>query len=83
MRTFEFGPLAATIILTVLITGAFGLVVLLPVFLLQWLWNGSFAALELVPPIEVWQAALLYVASVLMIYLNGLVKIEIKLERFD
>ncbi|MBX9692684.1 MAG: hypothetical protein K2Z81_09895 [Cyanobacteria bacterium] len=83
MQSFEFGPVAATVILTVVIFGAFGLVVLFPVVLLQWGWNVAIAPWAALPLIELWQAALLYVAAALMIYLAGLVKIEIKLERFE
>lgn len=70
---------------TVLVLFLFGFLVVLPVIAIQALWNlaTSFAFASFVPSINIWQAILLYLAAVLMIYISGLVKIELKIKRLD
>jgi hypothetical protein len=68
--------------------GALGLlsvIVVLPTLAIQSLWNlfASFNFASFVPAINFWQAILLYLSCLLMIYISGLVKIEFKIKRFD
>ncbi|MCW5821826.1 MAG: hypothetical protein KIT34_03430 [Cyanobacteria bacterium TGS_CYA1] len=65
--------------------GLLSLVVVLPTLAIQSLWNflASFNFASFVPAINFWQAILLYLACLLMIYISGLVKIEFKIKRFD
>lgn len=65
--------------------GLLSLMVILPTLAIQSLWNlfASFNFASFVPAINFWQAILLYLACLLMIYISGLVKIEFKIKRFD
>jgi hypothetical protein len=78
--TFELTP-KTMILIALAVVAVLGLVVLLPVFAIQAIWNAGSSYSGLAPQINVWQAALLYSATVLLIYLSGLVKIEVRCER--
>jgi hypothetical protein len=83
MRTFFIHPLVAAIIFSVLLMGALGAFVLLPIFCINWLWNAVVSGWTLLPVIAPWQACLLYVAFACLIYIFGLVRIEFKTENLD
>lgn len=74
--------LGAAILLAVLSMGMVGMFVLLPIACIQWTWNSVMTHMPVLPTIGVWQAALLYVAFATMLYLAGIVRIEIKAEKF-
>lgn len=78
--TFELTPL--TIVLIALAAIAVVCVAfLVPCLLIQALWNAGSSMVGFIPEIALWQAALLYTAGVLLIYLSGLVKIEVRCEQ--
>ncbi len=83
MRSFEFAPLVLIILLTVVLMGALGLFVFVPIGLIEWGWNLLARSSQIVPPISAWQAFLLYIACGLMLYVLGLVKIEFRVEKVD
>lgn len=75
---FRFdNPLPIAVFLTVIGMGAIGILVVIPIAAINLSWNSLSNVLMVVPPINVWQAALLYVAIVCIVYLTGLVKIEV------
>ncbi len=77
--SFELTP-KTMFLIAMAVAALLGLVVLLPVFAIQAVWNAGSSFSGLGPQINVWQAALLYSATVLLIYLSGLVKIEVRCE---
>lgn len=83
MRTFQFQTWGAAIIFTILCMGLIGLAVVLPVVCIQWTWNKFAPGLVLLPPINVWQAMLLYLAATIVLYLTGILQIEIETEATD
>lgn len=83
MRTFHVHPLAAAIIFSVLLMGALGAFVLLPIICINWVWNEFLAGHTALPPIGLWQAGLLYVACACLFYILGLVRVEFRAETLD
>jgi len=83
MRTFYIHPLAAAIILSVLSMGLIGVLVVLPVLVINWAWNVTVAQYTVLPEIGIWQSALLYFALGSLVYLSGAVKIEFNAESVD
>lgn len=85
MRPLPIHPLGAAIFLAILVMGALGLAVLVPIACIQWAWNSVSAAhmVESLPPINVWQAALLYLAAGTALYLTGWVQIDISMDTAD
>lgn len=51
--------------------------VIVPIAAIHLTWNSLSNVLLMVPQINPWQAALLYVALICVIYLTGLVRIEV------
>lgn len=80
MKTYQVHPLAAAIILSLLFMGAMGLFVLLPVACIQWAWNSVIVTFYLLPPIGIWQALLLYLAVATVLYLTGIISIDLRQE---
>lgn len=78
MRMFEIHPLTAAVLFTILIMGLIGLFVIIPVACIQWVWNGTLAHLSFLPQIDPWQAGLLYLATATLLYLTGIVRIDIQ-----
>jgi len=83
MRIFHFHPLSAAIILSVLLMGALGAFVIVPIAFIHWTWNSVVAHFSSLPQINGWQAMLLYLALACLIYLCGFVQIEFKTETVD
>lgn len=83
MRSFELAPIVMMIILTVVLLGAIGLFVLVPVALIEWGWNVFAKSAHFVPEISSWQAMLLYIALALVLYISGLVRIEVRIDTKD
>lgn len=83
MRTFHLHPIAAAIIFSILIMGVLGTFVLMPIICINWVWNTVVAGHTSLPDITIWQAGLLYLASACIVYLSGLIRIEIKTEMPD
>jgi hypothetical protein len=86
MRPLPIHPLGAAIMLTVLAMGVLGFAVVLPIAFIQWAWNWVSAvhlAALVIPPINVWQAALLYLAGGTALYLTGWVQIDISMDSAD
>ena len=83
MRSFSMPPLTAAIVLSVLLTGAVGFFVVLPIICINWIWNAFVSHYTLLPGIEIWQACLLYVALACVAYLSGLLQIEFSAETLD
>lgn len=79
---FHVPAIAAAIIFTVLCMGVLGMFVVLPIACIQWTWNSVMGSFRFLPLINVWQAALLYLAMATGIYLSGLVRFEFE-ERLD
>lgn len=78
--TFELTPLTI-VFLALAAIAVLGVAFVVPCFIIQMLWNAGSSMVDFVPEIALWQAALLYTAGVLLIYLSGLVKIEVRCER--
>lgn len=86
MTPIPIHPLGVAIILAVLSMGLLGLVVVLPIACIQWLWNTLSTAQPggaLLPPINVGQAGLLYLAGATVVYLTGWVQIDISMDTVD
>lgn len=83
MKVYQFHPLAAAILFTILIMGVFGLVVVLPIAFIAWTWNVIVTNVSSLPQINVWQASLLYVAIGILLYLLGFVQIEVEANKVD
>ena len=79
MRSFDINPIIAILLITLVITGIFGLFVVIPIAVLEGGWNTVFQNSSLLPEINLWQATLLYVALALVLYIFGLVKIKIEI----
>lgn len=78
MRVFQVPPFFAAILLSALCMGLIGVFVVLPVACIQWTWNSLVAGVSALPHINVWQACLLYLALAAIVYLSGVVQIEIE-----
>lgn len=83
MKTFPANPFGAAAVFTVLGMGAIGLIVVLPVACIQWTWNEVLINYSILPPINVWQAVLLYSAMATLLFLSGVVQIEIEPDRIE
>lgn len=83
MKSFPVNPFGAAAIFTVLAMGVIGLVIVLPIACIQWTWNEFVPPLSVLPPINVWQALLLYLAAATAIFLSGIIQIEVDAERFE
>lgn len=77
MKTFHFSPFGAAAIFTVLAMGLIGLLVVLPIACIQWTWNQVVSNCSILPTINVWQAVLLYLAATTILFLSGLVQVEL------
>lgn len=83
MRTFQFQTIGAAIIFTLLGMGIIGVLVVLPVAFIQWSWNQFVPPFSVLPPIEIWQAVLLYAAAAAILYISGIVRVEIETGSVD
>ena len=83
MRSFHINSLGAAIILSTLFMGILGAFVLVPIACIQWTWNSLATQVFALPIINAWQAVLLYAAAASLLYILGLVQIEIKSEPLD
>ena len=83
MKVFPVNSLTGAIFCSLLVMGLIGVLVILPVACINLSWNAVAGELALVPEIQPWQAALLYAAFVLVLYLSGIIQIEIKTESAD
>ena len=80
MRAFKLDPITAVIFVSLLLLAALAFLVCLPILGISWAWNSWVAAALDVPIIGFWQAGLLYAALACIIYLSGIVHIEVKTE---
>lgn len=78
MRSFRINTFGAAVLLSTLLMGVLGAFVLIPVACIQWTWNSLATQLFSLPLISAWQASLLYIAAGCILYLSGIVQIEIK-----
>ena len=78
MKTFHFNPFGAAAIFTVLAMGAIGLLIVFPVACIQVTWNTFIPNHSVLPPINVWQAILLYLAVATGLFLTGIVQVELE-----
>lgn len=78
MKFFQIQPLGLAILMTVLAMGAFGLAVVLPVAFIQWTWNAFVPVHSVLPAIGVWQAVLLYLAATTMLFISGIIRVEVE-----
>lgn len=93
MRPLPIHPLGAAIIFALLAMGLLGVVVVLPIACIQFTWNSlslaadwlsqSYHSSFSIPQINGFQAALLYLAFGLGLYLTGWVQIDISLDNAD
>jgi hypothetical protein len=83
MQSFHINSFSAAVILATLFMGVLGAFVIVPIGCIQWTWNALAPQLFALPMIDAWQAVLLYVAGACLLYIFGLVQIEIKSEPFD
>lgn len=83
MRTYNLDPFSASILFLLLTIAVLVCVVWAPLIGISWLWNVCVAGIFDFPHIGLWQAGLLYVALACMIYLSGIVQIEVKTETID
>ena len=83
MHSFHVNSFGAAVLLSTLIMGMLGAFVLIPVACIQWTWNALATHFASLPAISAWQALLLYMAGCCILYLSGLVAIEIKTETFE
>ncbi len=83
MKVYQFHPIAAAILFTILIMGVFGLVVVLPIAFITWTWNALVTNVSSLPQISIWQAGLLYVALGILLYLFGFVQVEVEANKLD
>lgn len=83
MRSFRVNSFGAAVILSTLLMGVLGAFVLIPVACIQWTWNSLAAHMFALPLISAWQAILLYIAGGCLLYLSGLVHLEIKSETLE
>jgi hypothetical protein len=83
MQSFHVNSFGAAVILSTLLMGALGAFVLIPIACIQWTWNALAPYLFSLPIINIWQAILLYLAGAALLFLSGLIQIEIKSETLD
>lgn len=83
MHSFHINSFSAAVILATLFMGILGAFVLIPIGCIQWIWNFVAPQIFALPTINPWQAMLLYIAGVCLLYLFGLVQIEITSEAIE
>jgi hypothetical protein len=83
MQSFHINSFSAAVIVATLFMGLLGAFVLIPIGCIQWMWNSCVTQVFALPIINAWQAVLLYMAGVCLLYLFGLVKIEIRSDALD
>lgn len=83
MKPFQINPLGAAAIFTILGMGLIGALVILPIACIHWTWNEVLSNYSVLPPISVWQAVLLYLAVATVLFLSGVVQIEVEPERTE
>jgi hypothetical protein len=75
---FQIPAYSAAIFMTGISMGLLGLCVLLPIACIQWTWNIVMSTYGFLPLINAWQAALLYAAAATLLFLSGIVSIELE-----
>lgn len=83
MRTFSLHPIVLIALLVLLFACFLLFAVAAPIALINWFWNAAIAELSGLPVIGIFQAALLYVALICVLYISDLVHVEFKAERID
>ena len=83
MKSFPVNPFGAAAIFTVLAMGVIGGLVVYPVVLINWSWNKFVPMCSMLPPINLWQSLLLYLAVATALYLSGIIQIEVDAENLD
>ncbi len=83
MKIFQVNSFGAAVIFTFLLMGVLGLFVLMPVALIQWTCNSVALGLSVMPAINMWQASLLYIACALLLYIIGVVEIDVGVDRVE
>jgi hypothetical protein len=78
MQTFHIPPFSAAIILSILLMGALGVFVILPIAFINWSWNLVIVHFSRLPEINGWQSSLLYIALACSLFAFGFVRIEVK-----
>ncbi|HEY9784374.1 MAG TPA: hypothetical protein V6D17_03160 [Candidatus Obscuribacterales bacterium] len=73
----------ASVILAMVVMGALAVFVLMPIACIEWTWNFAASILTMLPPINAWQAALLYLAMALILNISGVLHIEFKADTID
>lgn len=76
----QIPTIGTAIFMAVLVMGLLGMFVLVPIFGIQYTWNTAIHQLAAAPQINTWQATLLYLAGATIMYLTGIVQIEIDTE---
>ena len=83
MKIYQVPPFTAAIFLSALCMGMVGLFVVLPIACIQWTWNYFVAGFSVLPGINLWQASLLYLACAIVIYLSGIVRIDVEAHKAE
>jgi hypothetical protein len=83
MRTFSLHPIVLIALIVFVIVSSLLLLVVAPIVLLNWFWNAVIALLSGLPTIGVFQAGLLYVALICLLYISDLVHVEFKAEKIN
>ena len=78
MRKFKLHPIAAASFLSILFAGILGTFVVVPIACINWTWNTVASHFDRIPLINAWQSGLLYIAAACLLYLSGIVHIEVK-----
>lgn len=78
MSGFSLNPFVFAIVMLTLTMGAIGAFIILPIAAIEWSWNALAHVFSVVPVINSWQSGLLYIAGVLILYISGIIKIEVK-----
>lgn len=76
MKIYHINTLGAALVFSLLCLLMVFLFVMLPVLVIQWLWNLAIAGYTPLPQISWWQAGLLYLAGAIILHLFGLVRIS-------
>ncbi len=83
MKTFPVNSIGAAAIFTILAMGVIGGLVVYPVVFINWSWNSVVPMCSFLPPINLWQSLLLYVAAATALFLSGIIQIEVDAESLD
>jgi hypothetical protein len=83
MRSYNLDPFSASILICLVALAALACFVWAPLMGISWVWNVCVAGTFNFPHIGLWQSALLYVALVCIIYLSGIIQIEVKSETIN